>query len=59
MIEAVAKINSAINISYDKNKQVQQMLKNDSEITIDLQKLNELIRQIREGDYSLNLEDYE
>lgn len=59
LIEAVAKINSAINISYDKNKQVQQMLKNDSEITIDLQKLNELIRQIREGDYSLNLEDYE
>lgn len=59
LVEAITKINPAINISYGKNKQVQQILKSDSEITIDIQKLNDLIERIRQGDYSLNLEDYE
>lgn len=59
LVEAVGKVNSAISIQKDKNKKVQQILKNGEEIGIDLQKLNELIERIRQGDYSLNLEDYE
>lgn len=59
LLDAVAKVNSAISIQKDKNKKIQQVIKNDDEVSIDLQKLNDLIERIRQGDYSLNLEDYE
>ena len=55
--DAIAKVNSEISVQ--ENKNVQQISNNGREIAIDIQKVNELIEQIRQGDYSLDLEDYE
>ena len=57
LIDAIAKVNSEISVQ--ENKNVQQISNNGREIAIDIQKVNELIEQIRQGDYSLDLEDYE
>ena len=59
LLDAVAKVNPSISLQKDKNKKIQQIVKNNEDISIDLQKLNDLIERIRQGDYSLNLEDYE
>lgn len=59
LVEAVGKVNSVISIQKDNGKKVQRILKDGEEVSIDIQKLNDLIERIRQGDYSLNLEDYE
>ena len=53
------RLTNGITIQKDGNNCIQNIKENEQDIDIDIKGLNGIIEQMKKGDYSLNLEDYE
>lgn len=59
LIEAISKVNPQVKIQKDKNKKIEHVTIDGQVVDLEIQRINDLMSQVREGSYCLDLEDYE